>query len=142
MARPKKEYTNIFARMINQHNTVFVPFFKSIKITSGPFKLKVQRILNVRDKFEEGRGLWDGSGNRSEITQVRNSITEYLILNQFLFSLLDKDKANSAMELIKTNDKDNMHIGAAMIYQFIEDKKIDILIDHKISEHKNGKTNN
>lgn len=123
----KKVYENIFAKMIEHHNKSFVPFFKQLKrLAPSPFKISWQRILRVRDSFESNE--WDYPSLRESWSE--RTITEYIVLNQFFFELLDEKESESAMNLMNSGDENNMYIGASMIYQFIEDKKKEILDQH------------
>lgn len=111
-----EDFSNIFSKMIFQHNTETVPFLKLIR--SRSVKIRSQRILLDVDRLE--------NGNSDRVWNIEEYLTEFLLLNKFILDLLDKVEINSCLELVRTKDKSNIIIGASMLYSLIEAKKEEI----------------
>lgn len=109
----KKEYENIFASMIEHHNSETVPFIKSL--FQGTIKISGRRILSLQQLLEAGEG-----------SVSIDVLWEYMLMNKFVIDLVDKESYNEVMSLIKTRSKDNVIIGAHALYRLIEDKKQEI----------------
>ena len=128
MGRKKKEFENIFAKILEDHNTGEVPAYNSIKWTNSVgrsgIRISPHKKVISRDKIEE-------EGN-VDVWSAKIIIRDYVITNSFIYSLASKATKDQAATLIRSNDASNVHIGAAMIYQFIEDKKKEILEQHLI----------
>ncbi len=114
MSRPKKEYNNIFAKMCEHHNNDVVPILKSLKLST--VKIRPRRILNLRDTLEVSE----------DVSLSIDIFTEYLILNTFVFNIIDKSELQMSYDLINSKIKENVYIGINCIYQLIEAKKEEI----------------
>lgn len=112
----KKEYENVFSKMIEVHNNEVVPFIKQFQ-RYGALKISRQRCLLKRDKIEESDGKYIDTEH----------FTEYLLLNKFIFDLLDKETKTLCTDLFKSNNKDNIIISASIVYNLIESKKTELI---------------
>ena len=120
MSKPKKEkeYSNIFAIMIEHHNNVIVPFLKNT-LNSGNIKISWRRCLQKRDNLEsEKEESWYENGYEY--------FDEYLLLNKFILDLLDKDQVKTLLDM-KNSDDSNITMAAHTLYNLIEDKKKEII---------------
>lgn len=117
-AKKEKEYSNIFAIMIEHHNNVIVPFLKNT-LNSGNIKISWRRCLQKRDNLEsDNEYRWYESGHEY--------FDEYLLLNKFILDLLDKDQVKTLLDM-KNSDDSNITIAAHTLYNLIEDKKKEII---------------
>ena len=117
--KQEKTYENIFAKMLLYHNNETVPFLKSIG--SSSIKIKWRKTWLDLSRLE--------TNDKSALIglPLNEYINEYLLMNSFIIKTLDINEYNSCIELIRHKDKDNKLIGAVMIYNLIETKKVDIL---------------
>lgn len=121
MSKPKKEkeYSNIFAIMIEHHNNVIVPFLKNTLNNSGTIKISWRRCLQKRDNLEsDNEYRWYEDGHEY--------FDEYLLLNKFILDLLDKDQVKTLLDM-KNSDDSNIIMAAYTLYNLIEDKKKEII---------------
>jgi len=121
MTKKKKEYENIFAKIIEHHNTDIRLFLKNIN--SGTIKIKNQRCLLLRDRLENRTGE---ANPKYYCYGFEEYVTEYLVCNYFVFTLLDKSIQEEIYTLLKEYDDSNVIIGTNMLYSAIEDKKKEI----------------
>lgn len=114
------DYENIFSKMIFLHNTETVPFLK--ELNSSSVKIRKQRILLDIGRLERGE--------LSEVYNIREYFSEYLLMNKFIVGFLDQAVYKNCLELIYSNtyrDNSNLIIAANMLYTLIEDKKKEII---------------
>lgn len=106
-----KEYTNIFAKMLQHHNYTIVPILRELNLRTVKVKntkvIKLQNILETEDK----------------VFFAIDVFAEYLITHHTILPLLDQAKLNTAYALIRTADKANVLIGINCIYNLIEEYK-------------------
>lgn len=123
MAKKKEkiEYENIFAKIIEHHNTDIRLFLKNIN--SGTIKIKNQRCLLLRDRLEN-RTSEDNPNYY--YYGFEEYVAEYLVCNYFVFTLLDKSIQEEIYTLLKEYDDSNVIIGTNMLYSAIENKKKEI----------------
>lgn len=113
----KKEYINVFSKMIEHHNNDIVSLLKRLR-RFQTLKIGNRRILNERDSFE----------NQDNCILIGyRHLCEYCITNNFIFKLLLKSELDSCFELINSPEKENILIGCNMLYNLIELKKTEIL---------------
>lgn len=110
----KKEYNNVFAKMMEYHNNEVVPFIKTI-YKYGPIKVSKRRVLQLRDSIENTDKSWISV----------EYLNEYLVLNKFILDQLDESVKSDALSMLK-KDKDNIIIRANVLYNLIESKKKEI----------------
>lgn len=106
----KKQYENVFAKMIEYHNNKISPLLKKMR---GRVKISARRILSMRDTFE----------NSKDILISRDTINNYIITNSFLLELIDEKEINNCIELVNSSNRENIFIGANCIYSLIEETK-------------------
>lgn len=111
----KKEYQNIFSKMIVHHNEEVVPFMKIIN--SKAFKISNNRILKKLELMEEKGGKY---------VRTNNFLWEYLLMNKFILEMLSVNERDNCLELLNKG-AENQIIGAYALYSLIENKKIEIL---------------
>jgi len=83
-----KEYENIYAKMLLQHNEEIVPFLK--EIGSRSINIKWQRQNRALERLEEGK---------NQYIQV-NFLHEYLLMNKFIVQLLDVEEYKNCLDLV------------------------------------------
>lgn len=116
MSKQKKEYNNIFAKLIEYHNAEIVPWIKKIDDrTYGTIKVSRRRILLMRNKLE----------NDSVVHINKDSLIEYIIFNKPILDFLDRTELDNCMSLINTTNfsSANYLMGASFLYNLIEEKK-------------------
>jgi hypothetical protein len=117
MNRKKKEYTNIIAKLYEEHNKN-VPFIKKYSNNS----IKLNQILNARDAFQN-----DMNSIRLSWYPAREIIKEFITFNKFIFELLDTQIKENITMLLNTDDISNQIICANLCYNEINKKKQEIL---------------
>jgi len=122
MSKPKKEYDNISAKLIEYHNTEVVPIVKKYLSYGGGIKLKRQRVLLKRDQLESGTKTSYGYKEKYD----HSFTVEYMVLNQFVINFLSKDEQDAFMELFESKNENNCIMGANMMYSLVEAKKEEI----------------
>lgn len=106
-----KEYNNIFAKIINNYNSV-TPILKKIKygkvrINSG------NRILKRMDDYE----------NSESIIIDYDLIKLYLLMNSHFINLIPKNDLDNILDLLNSSVKEDKIIGLNILYTFVENKK-------------------
>lgn len=123
----KKEYNNIFAKMVHLHNIETSPFIKKLK--SGSLKINQTRVFVDLKRLEvEDESL-------GKCYKQRQYFYEYLLMNQFIIQFINQDEFNTCINLLHNSnykDQSNMIISAHLVYDMIENKKLEII--NKLNE--------
>ncbi len=125
----KKEYSNIFAKMIVLHNEETSPFIKELK--SGSLKIRKNNIHLDLNRLESEDEKLGNCYNHKEY------FYEYLLMNRFLIQFIDKKSYKECLDLLHNSDYrdlSNMIISANIVYNLIEEKKLEII--SKLNENK------
>ena len=101
--------------MADQHNKFTVPILRSLNL--GTVKIRNRRILQLRDTLEISE----------DILLSIDLFSEYIAINSFVLSLLDKKEIETCYDLIKTKSKENIVIAASCIYALVENKKLELI---------------
>lgn len=106
-----KEYTNIFAKMLQHHNYTIVPILRKLNLRTVKVRntkiMRLQEILETEDK----------------VVLAVDVFAEYLVTHHIILPFLNQNQLNTAYALIRTADKGNVLIGINCIYNLIEEYK-------------------
>lgn len=106
-----KQYDNVFANMLEQHNKIIVPILRNLDLRT--IKVRNTRRNQLQDQFIVSENL---------VLSI-DTFAEYLVTHHLLLPLIDPEQLNNAYSFIKTRNKENVFIGINCVYGLIEQKK-------------------
>lgn len=106
-----KQYDNVFANMLEQHNKIIVPILRNLELST--VKVRNTRKNKIQDQFTVSENL---------VLSV-DTFAEYLVTHHVLLPLINQEQLNNSYEFIKTRNKENIFIGINCVYSLVEEKK-------------------